>query len=117
MRHRIDVQKFLDDLSTEGIASSTRAEAELVPIGVRIAPHQVRHWSLMGNLSESVDDLYLVEAVNAGAQTPMHAEYIVVDDDAQGEEVKHVGEIMPHACISILPIAFRIESVRLGDTS
>jgi hypothetical protein len=41
----------------------------------------------------------------------MHAEYLVVDDHAQREEVKHVGEVVPDIGIAILAGAFRIEAI------
>lgn len=47
----------------------------------------------------------------------MNTEDLVVDDDAQGEKVEHVSEIMPNISISIFSSAFRIKAVRLGNTT
>lgn len=45
----------------------------------------------------------------------MNAEYPVVDDDREGEKVKHIGKVLPHGRAAVFPHAFRVESVRLTD--
>jgi hypothetical protein len=35
--------------------------------------------------------------------TAVYAEDLVVNDDTQGEEVKHIGKIMPDVRVSIFP--------------
>lgn len=47
----------------------------------------------------------------------MDAEYLVIDDHAQGQEVEHVGKVMPHIRVSIFPRTLGIESIRLRDAS
>lgn len=47
----------------------------------------------------------------------MNAEYLIVDYDAQRQEIKHVGKVVPDVGITILASTFGIESVRLGDAS
>ena len=47
----------------------------------------------------------------------MHAENLIVDNHAQGEKVKHVGEVVPHVGIAIFPRALCIEAVGLGDAA
>lgn len=41
----------------------------------------------------------------------MHAEDLVVDHDAQGEEVKHVGEVVPDVGIAVFPRTLSVKSV------
>ncbi len=41
----------------------------------------------------------------------MNAEDLVVDDYTQGEEVKHVGEVMPDVCIAVFARAFSVEAI------
>ncbi len=48
-----------------------------------------------------------------GVHTSMDAEYLVVDDDTQGQKVKHIREVMPDICIAVLPGALGIEAVGL----
>lgn len=47
--------------------------------------------------------------------TSVDAEYPVVDDDREGEEVEHVGKVLPHGRAAVFPHAFRVESVRLSN--
>ena len=47
--------------------------------------------------------------------TSVDAEYPVVDDDREGEEVEHVGKVLPHGRAAVFPHAFRIEPVRLTE--
>lgn len=49
-------------------------------------------------------------------RTAMDAEDVVIDNDAQGQIVEHVSEVVPDICIPVLPVAFGVEAVALGDT-
>lgn len=116
MRHGVDFQKFLDHLGPEGIACSSRTKRELVSFGVWIAPNQVCHGTLVGYLSEAVDDLDLIDGVYRGGETAVDAKDLIVDDDGEREEIKHVGKVVPYVRVAIFPGALCIETVRLRDT-
>lgn len=45
----------------------------------------------------------------------MKAEDLVVDEGGKGEVVEKVGEVLPHIGVAILPQAFIVETVNLGD--
>lgn len=47
----------------------------------------------------------------------MYAENLVVDYDAEGEEIEHVREVVPDVGVSVLASAFGVEAVGLGDTA
>lgn len=113
MRHIVDLEELLDDLGAEGVAGAAGAEAELVALAVRVAPDEVGHGALVGDLAEAVDDLDLVDGVDAGRQAAVHAEDLVVDDDRQRQEVEHVGEVVPHVGVAVLARALGVEAVRL----
>jgi hypothetical protein len=49
--------------------------------------------------------------------TSMNTKDLIVDDNTQSEKVEHVCEVVPHVGVPVFPRAFRIKSVRLGDTS
>lgn len=68
----------------------------------------------MRYLSESVDDFDLVYGVYAWTQPAVYAEDIVVDDDREGEVVKHVGEIVPDICVAVFSRTLGVEAVGLG---
>lgn len=41
----------------------------------------------------------------------MDTEYLVVDDHAERQKIKHVGEMMPDIGIAVFPRALGIESI------
>jgi hypothetical protein len=43
----------------------------------------------------------------------MYAEYLVVDDDGEGEIVKHVCEVVPDVRVAVLARALSVEAVGL----
>jgi hypothetical protein len=43
----------------------------------------------------------------------MHAEYPIVDDDTQSEEVEHVRKVLPDARTAVLALTFGVEAVGL----
>ena len=45
----------------------------------------------------------------------MYTEYLIIDHDTEGQEIKHVREVMPHVRGSVLSRALGIKSIRLGD--
>lgn len=113
VRHCIDFEEFLHHLRAKGVARTARAQREFVPLRIWVTPHQVCHGPFVGYLAEAVDDFDLVNGVDRGGQAAMDAEDLVVDDDGQGEEVEHVGEVVPHVGVAVLARAFRVKAVRL----
>jgi len=115
--HGVDLEELLDDLCAKGVTGSSWTQRELVAVGVRITPNQVGHGTFVRNLSKAVDDLDLIDAMDAGRQTAVDAEDLVVDDAGEGEVVEHVGEVVPNSSVAVLAAAFRVEAVGLGDSS
>ena len=52
-----------------------------------------------------------------GRQAAVNAKNVVVDDYAERQKVKHVGEVMPHVGIAIFATALGVEAVGLGDAT
>jgi hypothetical protein len=113
MRHVVDLEKLLDHLGTKRVARSARTQAELVSFGVWVAPDQVCHGPFVRNLPEAVNDLDLVNAVDAGRKAAVYAEDLVVNHHREREVVEHVGKIVPDISIAVFPTAFGVEAVRL----
>jgi uncharacterized protein (DUF305 family) len=55
----------------------------------------------MRDFAETVDDLDLVNRMNARAETAMHTEDLIVDDTAQREVVEHIREVVPHCRVAV----------------
>lgn len=71
----------------------------------------------MRYLAKAIDDFDLVDGVDRRGQTAVNAEDLVVNDDAEGKKIEHVGEVMPYIRIAILARTFGIETVGLRDAS
>lgn len=71
----------------------------------------------MWDLPEPVDDLDLVDAVDARRQAPVHAEDLVVDHHGEREEVEHVREVVPDVGVAVLARALGVEAVGLRDAA
>ena len=71
----------------------------------------------MRNLAEAVNDLDLINRVNARAQTAVYAEDLIVDDTAQREVVEHVRKVMPDRRVAVISRALGIKAIGLCDTS
>jgi hypothetical protein len=52
-----------------------------------------------------------------GGRTSVDAEDLVVDDHAECQKVKHIGEVMPDVGVAVLARAFRVKAVRLRHAS
>ena len=66
---------------------------------------------------EPVDDLDLIDGVYARTQAAVHAEDLVVDHHAEGQEVEHVGEVVPHVRVAVFTVALGVKAVRLRYAS
>ena len=115
--HLVDVEELLDHLCAESVSRASGREGELVALRVRVAPDQIRHGSLVRYLPEAIDDFDLVDAVDAGTEAAVHAEDLVVDDDGEGEEVEHVGKVVPDVGVAVFAVALGVEAVGLGDAA
>lgn len=71
----------------------------------------------MWDLSKPINDFDLINRVYGWGQASMHAEYLVVDHDAESQEIKHIREIVPDVGTAVLAGAFSVETVRLGDAA
>lgn len=65
----------------------------------------------MWYLAEAVDNFDLIDGVYRRRETAVNTEYLIIDDDAQGEEIKHVRKIMPHIRIAVFSRAFGVEAI------
>jgi hypothetical protein len=51
--------------------------------------------------------------MNGRREAAMDAEDLIVDNDAQRQEIKHVSEIMPNVRVTVFAGAFGIEAIGL----
>ena len=46
----------------------------------------------------------------------MYAEYLIIDNHAQSQKVKHVSEVMPNVGITVFSGAFCVKAIGLSDS-
>lgn len=71
----------------------------------------------MGDFLDAVKGSDVVESVNAGRQTAVQTEDLVVDKGGQGEVVEQVGKVFPDVGVAVFAQAFVVEAVHLGNLS
>lgn len=71
----------------------------------------------MRDLSKPINNLNLIDRMDRRRQPAVHAEDLIVDDDAEGEKVEHVGEVVPDVGVAVFAGAFGVEAVGLGDAA
>ena len=64
VRHVVHLQELFDDLRAKRVSRAAGTQTKFVPLGVRVAPHQVGHRALVRDLAEAVDDFDLVDGVD-----------------------------------------------------
>lgn len=69
----------------------------------------------MRDLLHSLDLLDIGNVLDRGGETSVHTEDRVVNDGSDGQIVEEVGEELPHSEAVVLPLAFGVETVDLGD--
>ena len=114
MGHAVDLQKLADHLRTKGVSCSARREGEFITFGIGIGPDEISHRAFVRDLAEAVDDLDLINGVDRGRKSAMDTEDLVVDHNAEGEEVEHVGEVVPDVGVPVFAGALGVEAVGLS---
>ncbi len=69
----------------------------------------------MGHFLFPVDDPYLVQGVDAGTESPVNGEDLVLDDGREGEIIEDLGAVSPNVDAAVFAEALIVKSVHLGD--
>jgi hypothetical protein len=65
------------------------------------------------NLHNSINHTDLVNGFNFWRETSMHTEDLALDDRSERKIIKDVGDVLPDIAISVLSLAFIVESIEL----
>ena len=65
----------------------------------------------MRYLSKAIDNLDLIDTMYTRTQSAMHAKYLIVDHHREGEEIEHVGEVMPDVRVAVFAVAFGVKAI------
>jgi len=69
----------------------------------------------MWNFLYTIECSDVVEGIDAGGETTVEAEYLVVDEGGKREIVKEIGEVLPYVGVTIFSETFIIEPIDLCD--
>ena len=118
-RDEVDVVPFVEhghDVAAEEVSGTTGGYAPSDDL-LRIAPHQVAHGAVVGDLLLPIDDAYLIERVDARAQSAMDREYAILDNRAQAQVIEYLRAVSPYVDAAVLTKALVVEAVYLRDLS
>lgn len=110
----IIVIERLRDVLPKGIPSSSRRYTPSTSI-IGIRPKQITHGSLVWHLLYTVESSDVIKGIDAWGETPVEAEYLVVDEGGKREVVEEVGEVLPNVGIAVLSEALIVEAIDLRD--
>ena len=65
----------------------------------------------MRRLLDSIKLADLVQCVDAGRETAVQAEHLVLDDSGQGQVIKKLRELFPDVGVAVFPQTFIIKTI------
>mmetsp|Transcript_8049 Transcript_8049/g.11946 ORF Transcript_8049/g.11946 Transcript_8049/m.11946 type:complete len:247 (+) Transcript_8049:462-1202(+) len=110
----IDVRELLCNVLTKRVSCSSWAYSPSKAI-VRIGPHQITHWPLVGNFLHTIQFPRVVKGVNRGTKTAVKAEYLIRNDSCHWKIVKCVRKVLPYVGVTIFSKTFIIKSIYLSN--
>jgi len=113
-RQAVVVVECLRNILSERVPRTSRRYAPTTPV-IWVRPEKITHGAFMGHLLYSVESSDVVEGVDAGGQTPVEAEDLVVDQGGERKVVEEVGERLPYVRIPVFAKTLVVEAVDLGD--
>lgn len=105
------VQEGLDHVAAEYLADAAlhiRRPPRGSFLGVR--PQQVAHKPVLRDLDGPRDAADLLQVLQLGAETPVHAQYLLPDDCGHRHHIEHVREYLPQLQV-VLSLALVVEPV------
>lgn len=108
--------ELLHDVTAEQVSSTSRANTPPRRI-LRVTPHEVAHSAVMWHLLLPVDRAYLIQRIDARAQTAMDAEDFVINDGCKSQVVEDVCAVPPDIDGAVLSQALVVETIHLSDLS
>jgi hypothetical protein len=112
----VDVTEVICHFGAEHPASTTGVDCPVLDV-LRVRPHQIAEGSLMGNLNFAVDGSHLVNGLDLGTESAMHAEHLSIDNCTNGQVIEDLSAVFPRIGVAILTIDLIIETIDSGDLS
>lgn len=113
-RKPVVVVESLADVLTECVSSSSGAYSPSAAV-VGVGPKQIAHRTLVRHLLYPVQCTDVIKRVNAGRETSVKTEDLVVDERGKRQEVEQVCEVLPDVGVAVFAQALVVEAIHLGD--
>ena len=113
----ISLDELFADVLSECVAGTAgrHTPARFLLFGVR--PNQVAHGALMRNFGDSIDLFNLVQGVDAGRETSVQAENLVLNHSSQRQVVEEISQVLPNVSVAVLAHALVVKPINLRDLS
>ena len=109
-RQVIRVVELLGDVLTKTVAGASWWNTPAASV-IGVGPQKIADRSLVGRLLNAIELTDLIEGVNAGWQTTMQAEDLVLNDSCERQIIEELRELFPHVGVAVLAKALIIEAV------
>lgn len=106
----------LRDVLTECVTSTTGRYSPTTPV-VGIRPEKVAHGPFVWHFLNAVKRPDVIERVNAGRETTVQTENLVVDQGGERQVIEEVREVLPDIGVAVLAKTLVVEAVHLGNLS
>jgi len=110
----IIVVESLGNVLAKRIPSSSRRYSPPASI-IWIRPQEIAHRTLVWYLLYAVEGSDIIECINAGRETSVEAEDLVINQGCEGKVVEEVGEVFPDIRVAVLSEALVVEAIDLGN--
>lgn len=106
----IYVAEVASDLGSEDPPSSSCIDGPIFDV-LWVGPHQIAERSLMRDFNLAIDCPDLIDGLDFGAESTMHAEDLAINDCSNGQVIKDLSTVLPRVRVAILPINLIIKSI------
>jgi len=111
----VHLSEFVHNVLTLQPACPSVTNLEPFDFGIRVWPAEVGDGAFVGQFTNSIDVVNVVNVLDAWRQSPMYAENAVVDEGCDRQGVEHVAECLPHSHRPEFLQDFILESVCACD--
>jgi hypothetical protein len=104
----------LRDILAESIACTTWGYSPTAPV-IWVGPKQITHGSFMRYLLYAIEGPDIIKRIDAGRETAVEAEDLVVDQCGKRQIVEKICKVFPDVGVAVFSKALVVEAVDLGD--
>lgn len=112
----VDVAEVVGDFWAEDPACASSIYGPVFNV-LRVRPHEVAEWTLVGDLYFSIYCSDLVDCLYLWTQAAVDAECLSVNDGSDWQIVEYFGAVFPWVGVAVFSVDFIIKSIYCCDLS